>query len=259
MRNNDKRFVTNMALVLTACTAGLFLILAVSFFDCRGGARDDHVQQTRQRQRQQQRQSSLSYQNIIDEDDDEEEDRWRMGSLAKNEFTYNNGNWQRYNRCRNRRSLEDQQRQDGYDADNVTEVVSDGDYSAYRCDEIYVNTPLPSYASTTSYGYDVRCRYAKTCNGGLGLLLLFVFCLTPDGRDIVDNASTTSAFAKVIDSIAIPTLYWLLLISPTLLLQLTLLFRMMGSSADEYFSPSLTMFSDRLCLPPRFAGVTLLA
>ena len=44
-----------------------------------------------------------------------------------------------------------------------------------------------------------------------------------------------------------------------LLLLLTLLFRLLGSTAEEYFSPSLEMFSVKLGLPPRFAGVTLLA
>jgi sodium/potassium/calcium exchanger 6 len=40
---------------------------------------------------------------------------------------------------------------------------------------------------------------------------------------------------------------------------LTLLFRLLGSSADEYFTPSLSMLSSELGLPPRFAGATLLA
>jgi len=34
---------------------------------------------------------------------------------------------------------------------------------------------------------------------------------------------------------------------------------MLGSTAEDYFSPSLEMFSMQLGLPPRFAGVTLLA
>jgi Ca2+/Na+ antiporter len=51
----------------------------------------------------------------------------------------------------------------------------------------------------------------------------------------------------------------MIFLSPILLLGLTLLFRLLGSTADEYFSPSLEMFSVKLGLPPRFAGVTLLA
>ena len=40
---------------------------------------------------------------------------------------------------------------------------------------------------------------------------------------------------------------------------MALLFRLLGTTAEDYFSPSLEMFSVKLGLPPRFAGVTLLA
>ena len=40
---------------------------------------------------------------------------------------------------------------------------------------------------------------------------------------------------------------------------LSLLFLLLGSTADDYFSPSLEQFTEKLGLPPRFAGVTLLA
>ena len=40
---------------------------------------------------------------------------------------------------------------------------------------------------------------------------------------------------------------------------LGLLFVLLGSTADDYFSPALEQFSSQLGLPPRFAGVTLLA
>ena len=54
---------------------------------------------------------------------------------------------------------------------------------------------------------------------------------------------------------------WLgaLLLFPPLLLYLAVQFSVLGSTAEDYFSPSLEMFSTRLSLPPRFAGVTLLA
>lgn len=38
-----------------------------------------------------------------------------------------------------------------------------------------------------------------------------------------------------------------------------LLFQILGSTAEDYFSPSLEQFSKQLSLPPRFSGVTLLA
>jgi len=44
-----------------------------------------------------------------------------------------------------------------------------------------------------------------------------------------------------------------------LLLYLLLLFRLLATTADSYFSPALESFSFELNLPPRFAGATLLA
>lgn len=51
----------------------------------------------------------------------------------------------------------------------------------------------------------------------------------------------------------------MILISPPLILLMTLLFRILGSTAEEFFSPGLETFSLKLGLPERFAGVTLLA
>ena len=130
--------------------------------------------------------------------------------------------------------------QDNYnDQDANNSVSSDGDYSSYRCDEIFKHTTQPSSSSSTtsSSNNNEQCQYASTCDEGNGLLLPFVFCHTS----------------------IISTTLWLLLLSPLLLLLLTLLFRLLGSTAEEYFSPSLEMFSVKLGLPPRFAGVTLLA
>ncbi|KAL7516372.1 hypothetical protein ACHAWX_003934 [Stephanocyclus meneghinianus] len=97
------------------------------------------------------------------------------------------------------------------------------DYSSYRCDQIFVTATTPQQ----------RCAYATTCES-TGLLLPFVFC-----------------------SLSPP--YWVIILFLPLLLAVTLLFRLLGSTADEYFSPSLEMFSTQMGLPPRFAGVTLLA
>jgi hypothetical protein len=278
---NDKRFVTNMALISTACSAGLLFVLAVSFSEFRGAESDGDLRKERQRRPPP---PPPPYRNVIDGDVDHEEGRRRHRRLLGEDLriTHEDGGWGKYNNSRRRRgsmrrSLEEgQQRRrqrDGNNGNDYDDVsgITDGDYSAYRCDEIYVNTPHPSRESTSSLGYDVRCRYATTCNGGSGLLLPFVFCLTPYGgnRTVDDDddddddgyasTTTTSAFARAVNMISMPTYLWLMILAPSLLLLLTLLFRMMGSSADEYFSPSLTMFSDRLGLPPRFAGVTLLA
>jgi sodium/potassium/calcium exchanger 6 len=105
---------------------------------------------------------------------------------------------------------------------------NDNDYSQYTCDDIFVYTE----ANTAD-----RCSFAKTCNASQGLFLSFAFCSTY-------NLSLTT---------------WCLILSPFLLIWLVLLFRMLGSTAEDFFSPSLEMFSMKMGLPPRFAGVTLLA
>ena len=51
----------------------------------------------------------------------------------------------------------------------------------------------------------------------------------------------------------------LLTFLPIVILILTLFFRLLSSTTDEFFSPGLELFSLKLGLPPRFAGVTLLA
>lgn len=104
----------------------------------------------------------------------------------------------------------------------------DGEWSDYACDGIFTATE-PNTAD--------RCAYARTCNGGEGLFASFVFC----------NNSVLSTTA------------WCAILSPFLLVWLVTLFRMLGSTAEDFFSPSLEMFSFKMGLPPRFAGVSLLA
>ena len=104
----------------------------------------------------------------------------------------------------------------------------DGEWSDYACDGIFMATD-PNTAD--------RCAYAQTCNGGEGLFASFVFC----------NNSILSTTA------------WCAILSPFLLVWLVTLFRMLGSTAEDFFSPSLEMFSFKMGLPPRFAGVSLLA
>ncbi len=102
------------------------------------------------------------------------------------------------------------------------------EYSQYTCDDIFLYTEA---------GSDDRCSFAQSCNSSQGLSLAFVFCGTW-------NLSLTA---------------WCSILSPFLTIWLVLLFRMLGSTAEDFFSPSLEMFSIKMGLPPRFAGVTLLA
>lgn len=103
-----------------------------------------------------------------------------------------------------------------------------GNYAKYSCRYIYDKVP--------NAGYE-QCRFARTCNDGQGLWAPFVFCHYNKSRAI--------------------TLF--LIISPVIIVWMVTLFRLLGSTAEDYFSPSLEMFSVKLGLPPRFAGVSLLA
>jgi solute carrier family 24 (sodium/potassium/calcium exchanger), member 6 len=100
------------------------------------------------------------------------------------------------------------------------------DYSAYSCGDLY--------AATTSRSQ--QCVFARTCNGGEGIWAPFIYCSSQIRPSLLALA-----------------------ISPLSVLYLVLLFRLLGSTAEDYFSPALEMFCVRVQLPPRLAGVTLLA
>ena len=103
------------------------------------------------------------------------------------------------------------------------------DYSQYSCNDIYKHTPYPG---------ESQCLFSRQCNDGAGLWISFPFC---------HNNKLLSTNLLVA------------MMSPIMLLWMVLLFRMLSSTAEDYFSPALEMFSVKLGLPPRFAGVSLLA
>ena len=105
------------------------------------------------------------------------------------------------------------------------------DYSKYSCNYIYEQTP------TT--GSTEQCAFARTCNQHEGVWAPFLFCL-----------SNNTNRKRLLFTVAL---------SPVMILWLVVLFRLLGSTAEDYFSPALEMFAMKLGLPPRFAGVTLLA
>ena len=110
---------------------------------------------------------------------------------------------------------------------NDDDYYNGGDYSGFSCHEMYNKTP------TTGNN---QCQFARTCNGGEGMWLPFVFCS---------------------ETFSVKT--WCAILFPFILLWLVVMFRLLGSTAEDYFSPSLEYFSVKAKLPPRFAGVTLLA
>ena len=104
------------------------------------------------------------------------------------------------------------------------------DFSSYDCSEIFKNDAKFSFSGSC------LCSYAQVCDDNEGLLLPSVFCS--------DSLSPTG---------------YMMCLAPFILIYMVVLFRVLGSTAEEYFSPSLEMFSNKAGLPPRFAGVTLLA
>lgn len=105
--------------------------------------------------------------------------------------------------------------------------LSSASFSSYSCSDLYANT-----LNSTQ---EEQCAYAQQCDGE-GMAFAFVFCSS-------QNSAVTYS----------------LLISPLVLLWLVTLFRVLGSTAEDFFSPALEMLSIKLGLPPRFAGVSLLA
>jgi len=209
-----KRFITNMSLICTVCTIILFSILALFYSEWGSSTTTD-----------------------LNSDYTRIEQSFNGGEQYSNEW--NNEFTHQHNNMMHRQLEQDNNNNNNQNQDVNT--VADGDYSSYRCDDIFTNTQSTAYSSNSnndsSSSTTKRCQYASTCDNGDGVLLPFVFCHTN----------------------VLSTVTWLILLSPILLLALTLLFRLLGSTAEEYFSPSLEMFSIKLGLPPRFAGVTLLA
>lgn len=142
---------------------------------------------------------------------------------------FNNGNYDSTIHSQHAASTTTRQ-DDVADASNngIHRTLIDDDYSDFTCEDIFTETEPQS---------EERCTFAKTCNSGNGLIFGFVFCDT-------FNWSTAT---------------WCAVLSPVLIIWLVVLFRMLGSTAEDFFSPSLEFFSVKMGLPPRFAGVSLLA
>lgn len=95
---------------------------------------------------------------------------------------------------------------------------------------------------------DERCKYSQHCEGEFLMekLLPLVFCTDP---------STPSPLNKYpVLQIFFPVMFPMGLMTTTLLL-----FRLLGSTAENYFSPALDMLCSEFDIPPALAGVTLLA
>lgn len=106
------------------------------------------------------------------------------------------------------------------------QALTEDDFSEYSCDNLYQH----------ELNHDERCAYAQTCNDGDGIFAPIIYCST----------RYSTRFLSLV--LGIPLIMFLII-----------LFRILGSTAEEFFSPGLEMMSLEMGLPERFAGVTLLA
>ena len=93
-----------------------------------------------------------------------------------------------------------------------------------------------------------RCDYAKNCDGEflMTFLLPLVFCTDPSIPSSLNNYPVLEIFFPILFPIG-------------LVLLTLLLFRLLGSTAENFFSPALEMISSEVQIPPALGGVTLLA
>ena len=93
-----------------------------------------------------------------------------------------------------------------------------------------------------------RCDYANNCDGEFLMtsILPLVFCQDPS----IPSPLASYPILEILFPIMFPI---------GLLLLMLLLFRLLGSTAENYFSPALEMISSEIKIPPALGGVTLLA
>ncbi|KAL7516572.1 hypothetical protein ACHAWX_001572 [Stephanocyclus meneghinianus] len=93
-----------------------------------------------------------------------------------------------------------------------------------------------------------RCQHALECDGEylMKALLPLAFCMNDSASSPLEAHSTIR--------MVFPVFFPMLMILVTVML-----FRLLASTAEDYFSPALEMISSEFRVPPPLAGVTLLA
>ena len=93
-----------------------------------------------------------------------------------------------------------------------------------------------------------RCGHALNCDGEylMRTLLPYAFCLDDPTSSPLQSHPTLRLFFPILFPLS-------------LILSTVMLFRLLASTAENYFSPALEMISAEFQIPPPLAGVTLLA
>ncbi|KAL7534691.1 hypothetical protein ACHAWF_004920 [Thalassiosira exigua] len=126
------------------------------------------------------------------------------------------------------------------------------------CGDVFQSVRRRSPSEPSDDDYDRRaCSYARNCDGALPsrTLLPLVLCHGVDENDDATSNDDGSSGLRY----RLEWIFIYLLLPPLLSTYLLLLFRLLATTAESYFSPALESFSFELGLPPRFAGATLLA
>ena len=148
------------------------------------------------------------------------------------------------------------------------------------CGDIFINVKIRSASSVDTISnnhhtkhqtsnstvdnrdYHARlCNYAKSCDGEYPsrTFLPLILCHGVSTTSSSHQGDMTTTENKHQHYFYLETIFIYIILPPVLLLYLFLLFRLLATTADSYFSPALESFSFELGLPPRFAGATLLA
>lgn len=126
---------------------------------------------------------------------------------------------------------------EGHAHHHLTQAMLAHDFGNYSCQSIYQHTDQAFLGenTTTATTATLQCAYARTCNDGDGILLAErVFC--QNDSDSTSDSSSWSSFS----SMSSPMQQFLILAAP-LALVLIVMFRILGSTAEEFFSPGLEM------------------
>jgi Ca2+/Na+ antiporter len=157
--------------------------------------------------------------------------------------------------------------------DNKIIEVTD---STIDCGDIFLATRDILRNNNQSIKREVLlCHHARRCKSSgwpSRILLPLLLCHGVDDNSSLFNGTADSmtyyndvtrssniTASQSATTTTMSTILLILILFPPLLLYLLLLFRLLATTADNYFSPSLETFSFELGLPPRFAGATLLA
>jgi hypothetical protein len=120
------------------------------------------------------------------------------------------------------------------------------------CEDIFKSAAMNS-SDSGQYDQQLLCANARSCDGDWpsSVLLPLILCHGLD-RSIDSNDTLFSVSDE--NSVFQSSLFIHFLLPPLILCYLYLLFRLLATTADSYFSPALETFSFEMGLPPRFAG-----